>query len=78
MSGAYFGGSSSNGDNFGITYNSQTGNRKGFGTIGTIKLVTEDDVPVVNNHVPIRITNILGKQAAMKSYFSTLRMILFM
>lgn len=69
LSGAYFGGSSSNGDNFGITYNSQTGNRKGFGTIGTIKLVTEDDVPVVNNHVPIRITNILGKTSSNEIVF---------
>lgn len=61
LGGSYTSNYSANGDNFGITYKSLSGNRKGFGTIGTIKLVTEDDVPVVNNNVPLKITNILGK-----------------
>jgi hypothetical protein len=69
LGGGYNGGSSINGSNIGIFYNSQTGNRKGFGTIGTIKLVTEDDVPVVNNHVPLRITNILGKTTSNEIVF---------
>lgn len=69
LGGGYNGGSSINGSNIGIFYNSQTGNRKGFGTIGTIKLVTEDDVPVVNNHVPLKITNILGKTTSNEIVF---------
>ncbi|MBX7224551.1 MAG: T9SS type A sorting domain-containing protein [Chitinophagales bacterium] len=46
-----------------ISYKSNNGNRKGFGSIGEIKLVTEDDVPGVGIHVPIKIRSMLGRTA---------------
>lgn len=48
---------------FGLYYKSLTGNRQGFGSIGQIKLVTEDDVPGIGINVPISIKSIIGRTA---------------